>query len=827
LSNKQLLTKYLSIFTLSAFALAQPLFDLLSRSPEFFVARHSEPLDVVLLVLALLLPVPLVLCAIEALARLVSGKAGGLVHGMAVISLMTLVLLPLLKGVESLPDTVVLAVSVLGGVVFLLAYLRFSVLQQLVGFLGVSLLVFPMLFLFNSPVYSIVFKQKTELSESAKTDANTSIFMIVFDELPVSALLDENRLIDKNLYPNLAALADNSHWFRNATTVATSTALAVPAIMTGNYPKVFATPQAKNYPNSIFSILAGSYDMNVVESATRVCHPELCKESERHVTMKLGQRMFSLLLDLGVVYLHIVLPDDFATELPGVNQGWNNFWQPNNRKHRLYEDRFGQVELFIDSIQTSDNPSLNFIHITLPHVPYEYLPSGKRYSGGWQIPGLDMQREVWANDDWLISQGYQRFLLQVGAVDLLVGKLVSRLKEADIYDSSLIVVTSDHGVSFLPNTARRDLAPMSKLERDIMPVPLLIKAPGQKEAFISERNIETIDVLPTILDLLEIENTYAMDGVSALNPGTKERQSKTLFYEYKALKQHIAGPVIDSKYDTLKWKLSRFSPTVSETGSLFKVGYGRELVGQHAEDMVIAGSAPFKVEVDQALFSDVDPGGSFIPARVAGRVQGQKPGIPPRHLAISVNGVVQAVARTFTSRDGKSTEFSAMVPESSFRKGFNKIDVFLISSDEDAGLSLLPAQSNRSQASTTFAINRKGGPQGVVLESPDRKIPVEPGHLKGYLEYVNVRDGTVEFFGWALEVADETIPEAVLIFEDGESVYSGKTTIRRKGTLSGFQFVLPLGLFSDLGDSSVRLIAVSEKGIASELEYFKDYEWRK
>jgi hypothetical protein len=443
-----------------------------------------------------------------------------------------------------------------------------------------------------------------------------------------------------------------------------------------------------------------------------------------------------------------------------------------------------------------------------------------------------MQREVWTNDDWLITQGYQRFLLQVGAIDLLVGKMVRRLKAAGTYDSSLIVVTSDHGVSFLANTGRRDLGPMSKLEKDIMPVPLLIKAPGQKEAFISDRNIETIDVLPTILDMLDIESTYAMDGVSALNPGAEERQSKTLFYQYKAFKQHIAGPVIDSKYDTLKWKLSRFSPTAVETESLFKVGYGRELIGQRVEDISIAGSAPFKVEIDQTLFSDVDPGGSFIPARVAGRIQGQKPGIPPLNLGISVNGVVQAVARTFTFKDGKSTEFSAMVPESSFHKGFNKVDVFLISSDEDGGLGLLPAKSNRSTVSTTFAINRQGGTRGAILESPDRKIPVEPGHLKGDLEYVNVKDGTVEFYGWALEVADVRIPEAILIFENGESVYSGKTTMRRtkisdKGTLSGFQFVLPLGLFSDLGDSSVQLFAVSEKGIASELKYFKDYEWRK
>ena len=48
-----------------------------------------------------------------------------------------------------------------------------------------------------------------------------------------------------------------------------------------------------------------------------------------------------------------------------------------------------------------------------------------------------------------------------------------------------------------------------------------------------------------------------------------------------------------------------------------------------------------------------------------------------------------------------------------------------------------------------------------------------------------------------------------------------------KGLLSGFQFVLPLGIFSDLGNSNVRLYAVSEQGVASELGYLDNYGWKK
>ena len=54
--------------------------------------------------------------------------------------------------------------------------------------------------------------------------------MVIFDELPLTSLMDEKRQIDPVRYPNFAALADDGYWFRNATTVTDYTVQAVPAI---------------------------------------------------------------------------------------------------------------------------------------------------------------------------------------------------------------------------------------------------------------------------------------------------------------------------------------------------------------------------------------------------------------------------------------------------------------------------------------------------------------------------------------------------------------------------------------------------------------------
>ena len=71
---------------------------------------------------------------------------------------------------------------------------------------------------------------------AAATGDRPPVVMILFDEFPLSSLLDAKGRIDRRVYPNFAALADQSTWYRNATGVAGYTPWALPAMLTGNYP---------------------------------------------------------------------------------------------------------------------------------------------------------------------------------------------------------------------------------------------------------------------------------------------------------------------------------------------------------------------------------------------------------------------------------------------------------------------------------------------------------------------------------------------------------------------------------------------------------------
>src|SRR5262249_6910305 len=136
-------------------------------------------------------------------------------------------------------------------------------------------------------------------------------------------------------------------------------------------------------------------------------------------------------------------------------------------------------------------------------------------------------REVWGNDELVVLHSYQRYLLQVAFVDHLLGRLIHHLKSIDLYDRCLFVVTADHGVSFRADRSRR--IPIKSNVADIMAVPLFIKLPHQHMGAINDRNVATIDVLPTIADVLKISPPFPYDGHSVFDPAEPEPPEKVFY----------------------------------------------------------------------------------------------------------------------------------------------------------------------------------------------------------------------------------------------------------------------------------------------------------
>ncbi len=658
---------------LSALAIAQPLFDLLARNVEFFAVRGSTRWDVVFFALAVVLLPPLLLLGVEALGSLAGNRVATVLHLAFLAALVALLALQALRGIGV---GAVAAAAGIGGFGALL-YVRARPARMLLSVVGVAPVLILVLFLAFSPVSRLL--ETPPEPHLAKTPSGAPVVMIVFDELPTVSLLGADEELDAARYPNFARLAEDSTWFRNATTVHEWTTGAVPSILTGERPH--GLPLFLDHPENLFTLLGGSYDLNVQESQTHLCPSELCDADREPLPARVG----SLVSDLSVVYGHLVLPQDLADELPSISTAWQDFGEGDGPRALLqegpaqqgqrptaYTERDAEVQEFVDSLGPSKRPRLSFLHVLLPHHPWEYLPDGRLYASdlGFQ-PGLENER--WVGDPELAIQAQQRHLLQVGYTDRELGLILDKLEQTGTYDDSLVVVVADHGVSFRPNGERRR-AREGNLE-EIAFVPLFIKAPGQTDGEVVDGFARTIDVVPTIADILDVDVPWELDGRSLLEAEESNGEVLVSTSSGDTVEGELAD-LVERRKDVLARQVQLFGEGDDDPG-LFGIGPRPDLLGQPVDGLASAPTGGPSFESYGA--SDYDPALPFAPVRVYGRIHGAPAGDV---VAIAVNGRIVAVTRSF-GHDGE-TLVSAVAPERAFRAGANSVRLFVVQGAGDA-----------------------------------------------------------------------------------------------------------------------------------------------
>ena len=671
-----------NLAVLWTFAVAQPLFDLLGDNPEFFAARGSSGFDIISFSVLLVLLPPLVLLAIELLLRPLGRPFFKGAHMLFIAALVALIAAQALKKSIDTSDGVLIGLAVAIGVAVAALWARAEPVRSFLNVLTPAPLVFLLLFLLGSPVHKLAFPEEA----GARTVGGVTqapVVVVLLDELPSNTLVDEQDRLDTKRYPGFAELARNATWFKNASTVYDSTERAQPAIMDGDLPAEDRLPISADHPNSIFSLFAKTHRLNVSEEATSVCSRDLC--SDERADEPYGDRISSMSEDLGLVWLHVVSPPGIESDLTSVSENWGDFGGSGgggpgpkggsgksvNTRANLNSGRRARFEEWIANIRKGRRPSLNFKHTLMPHVPYQFMPSGRRYrrQPNDVIPGLSNQSY---NDQGQVDVSIQRHFLQTGFADLLLRELWRHLKREGMWDDSLIVVAADHGIAFIKG--RRD---RRRLDRgnygEIAPIPLFIKAPGQKKGKVNDAYVETIDILPTIFDILNINPKVKMDGRSAYSPTVRHRRALRILERntFKVLRFPAAD--FERKKALVRERDQRLFGTGGDgPARMFRIGPHQELIGRR----VPAGGGRGSVEIFSAGdWADVDPGSDFVPTHPVGRIDGDGPG--GRDIAVAVNGRIEAVGNTFHLAEGEKGElFAVMVPESSLRRGRNRIDVF-------------------------------------------------------------------------------------------------------------------------------------------------------
>ena len=191
----------------------------------------------------------------------------------------------------------------------------------------------------------------------------------------------------------------------------------------------------------------------------------------------------------------------------------------------------------------------SWVHLADVHTPYQPPPPYDRfyYHGDEKNPEITSLQDIWnflpshmsdhpfflswlrgiRDLDWVIGQYHGA----VTYVDDEIGRLMDALEERELLNKTAIIVTSDHGESL----GEHDLYFVhAGLYECTVRVPLIMYFPNSKHHGVVVHDvIETVDVLPTILEYLDLPSPETIRGRSLwpLIEG-KAQPPRTAFIEH-------------------------------------------------------------------------------------------------------------------------------------------------------------------------------------------------------------------------------------------------------------------------------------------------------
>jgi arylsulfatase A-like enzyme len=133
------------------------------------------------------------------------------------------------------------------------------------------------------------------------------------------------------------------------------------------------------------------------------------------------------------------------------------------------------------------------------------------------------------------QQNNAKYAALVHSMSQAVGRVLQKLDESGLANRTLVIFTSDNGGLY--NVTGNQPARVGKgsaYEGGVR-VPLLVRCPGvTKPGSTSDAAVMTIDLMPTILELLGIRHELPLDGVSlaALLKQTGQLADRPLYWHY-------------------------------------------------------------------------------------------------------------------------------------------------------------------------------------------------------------------------------------------------------------------------------------------------------
>lgn len=794
------------LFGLLAAGVAVPILDLYGKNPSVFVANRSTPFQIVVFGLLVTFALPSLFWLVLFTAEKLGKRSGDIAFYVMVVIAASATGLAISRQLvpENTPGALALALVI--AVVITVLCRRIEQGFLYFALLGPAVLI---MFLVVSPTSRLLAQPPGVSGVTDHIGLTAPIVFIQLDELPLSSLMTEEGEINAALFPNFARLAETGNWYRNAFSNSISTTQSVPAILSGRLGESDASPSLVDHPDNLFTLLGDGYEMHVVEWLTDMCPQELCQDYAGRGPARFG----SLLQDVGVVYGHLSLPESARAGLPSIDGSWKGFLGQAESREAAPVDvgdlpvpGAGQrsrwidwMERVLDGIVPGAPPTLHFAHLEAPHIPWRVNPSGAHYQRPEQydeVEGVE-QGGYWVARPDLPRLGFQRHLYQLGFVDARLGDLFDRMEDAGIWDDAMVVVVSDHGASFVPEQHRR--WPTEGNKADLYRVPLIVKVPGQTEGRVFDEPAYTIDILPTIVDALDIETDWEFDGQSLLTIQGTNRPHQVIHY---CCDRGGAGTDIRELFDQVA-RNREWVPDQSSWLGVAGAGPHAGLVGEEVSGLGASEEPGVSWSLDPASRLDsVDRGSGYVQTYVSGRIE-MPSGYTADEVLIAVNGVVAGTG--LITRDSDSGgEIHGLIAEELVRDGDNEVAI------------LVPRPSGEG-----WVTGVSGDISVEYLAADGRTLDLEPeGNRRVEITKVTPTDQGWEITGWSADVKEKDTPDEVYLYAGDRLLVSGPPNKDNKDVVRWFKSddLLRSGFTFEVSSEDVpsgleRLTVIAEFGV--------------
>ena len=194
----------------------------------------------------------------------------------------------------------------------------------------------------------------------------------------------------------------------------------------------------------------------------------------------------------------------------GISQGFDDyhdlFEKPAQGVRRPQREGGKTTDVALDWLEKNkDKRFFFFLHYFDPHAEYEPPePFASRFA-----PNL--------------------YAGEIAYTDHCIGRVLGRLKELGLYDSTLIIITADHGEML---GEHGESTHSYLIYQGAIRVPLIFKLPGQNKAVRIKSIAGLIDIVPSVCRLLGIETPKNVQGINLFASSTGANTSEQARHIY-------------------------------------------------------------------------------------------------------------------------------------------------------------------------------------------------------------------------------------------------------------------------------------------------------